>query len=98
MIDYYKIVSESYERYDVNLVKKVSEWFILSILLMLVDGFYIFINLVELFDILFNSFLLLYYLQWVSVLYINNLYIMFFIVWFFFYIFNSNIWFFCNVF
>eukprot|EP00105_Crassostrea_gigas_P035135 XP_019919283.1 PREDICTED: uncharacterized protein LOC105319270 [Crassostrea gigas] len=62
-IDYYKIVSESYERYDANLAKKASERSISSILLMPVDGFHTPTNSVELLDTSFNSFPLPYHLQ-----------------------------------
>ncbi|XP_061178735.1 uncharacterized protein LOC133187396 isoform X1 [Saccostrea echinata] len=62
-IDYYKIVSESYQRYDANLAKKASERSISSILLMPVDGFQTPTNSVDLFDTSFNSFPLPFHLQ-----------------------------------
>lgn len=93
-IDYYKIVSESYERYDANLAKKASERSISSILLMPVDGFHTPTNSVELLDTSFNSFPLPYHLQRVSAPHINNPYTMLLTVRFSLYIFNSNIRFF----
>jgi hypothetical protein len=65
-IDYYKIVSESYQRYDANLAKKASERSISSILLMPVDGFQTPTNSVDLLDTSFNSFPLPFHLQRVS--------------------------------
>ena len=67
-LDYYRIVSDSYYRYDANLAKKASERSISSILLMPADGFQSPTNSVDLFDTSFNSFPLPYHLQRVSAL------------------------------
>ena len=67
-IDYYRIVSDSYHRYDANLAKKASERSISSILLMPADGFQSPTNSVDLLDTSFNSFPLPYHLQRVSAL------------------------------